>query len=295
MKIASEIASQKGVLSGDDGTPLFYEVFGNGPALILCNGLLCQRAHWRHQIDYFAKKYRVVTFDYRGHGASGFPPNDHHLTLSWCARDALAVARALDLSKVVLLGHSMGVPVAARAAVLDPTRVAAVVLVCGTVTNPFESMFYSNRMQYWYRLSESAFETAPGAVSFLWKRLTSRSRLSYFLTSHLGFNPNLAEERDVWTYLDGVHENRLDTFYRLLRDYSQSTNIEWLRSVQCPALMIAGNEDYVTPIHLMEAMKAVLPRSELELIPTGSHNAHADLPRVVNLRIERFLTEVGFQ
>lgn len=281
-----------GMISSSDGTPLYYECFGNGPPLILCNGLMCQRAHWRNQIEYFSKKYQVVTFDYRGHGASGMPANDRHITIDWCARDALSILESLSLSTAVFFGHSMGVAVSLRAAILRPDRVGALVLICGAVSDPFESMFYSNRMKLWHRLSSQCFDLAPGAVTFLWKKMTARSRFGYFLASQLGFNPNLAEERDVWTYIDGVHMNRLETFYALLKDYGREQNQDWLAQIKSPTLLIAGEEDCITPTHLMESLNKAIPGSELEIIPSGSHNAHADLPRVVNSRIERFLSEV---
>ena len=285
---------ESGSVPADDGTHLYYEVFGSGKTLLLCNGLLCQRSHWRHQVAYFAAKYQVVTFDYRGHNCSQFPQNDRHLTLEWCARDALSVLQSLQVDAAVLLGHSMGVPVAAKAALLSPAKVKAGVFICGTVTNPFESMFYSNRMNAVYRISDRIFDIAPGVITAFWKTLTRRGRLSYFLTSQLGFNPNLVEEKDVWLYLDGVNANRLETFYQLLKDYTRDEPIDWLEQVRCPVLLIAGEDDLVTPIHLLENMAKRLPDSSMEKIPGGSHNAHADLPAVVNRRIDRFLQEIGY-
>ncbi|MBI1862410.1 MAG: alpha/beta hydrolase [Deltaproteobacteria bacterium] len=280
---------EKGIVESADGTQIYYEIFGSGAPMLLFNGLLCQRAHWRHQITHFSRYFQVVTFDYRGHNASGFPSNEGHLTLEWCARDGVALCEALGLKGVVLLGHSMGAPIAARFVLSRPELVKALVLICGTASNPFESMFYSKKADVVYRATDRLYSLAPTLVDTVFKRFTRRNWLSYFLTSQLGFNPNLAEERDVWTYLDGVHSNSLKTFYGLLRDYSRHPDSLWMKGIQCPTLMIAGEEDYVTPLELMETMAKIVGGARLEKIPSGSHNAHADLPQVVNSAIDRFL------
>lgn len=285
---------ESGMAPSQDGTPIYYEVFGKGRPLIFCNGLLCQRVHWRHQISHFSKKFRVVTFDYRGHSASGFPKNDQHMTLEWCARDALSVAKALSLTEAVLLGHSMGVSVVARAALLNPSIVKALVFVCGGVTNPFRTMFFTDRMDSIYRVSDRLFQWAPDLMTKVWKRLTKYSGLSRFLTAQLGFNALIADEQDIRMYIEGVHRNRLDTFYGLLRDYTKDEDTAWLKPIRCPVLVVAGEDDCVTPVDSLTSIRERISHAEFEKVAGGSHNAHADLPLVVNRRVERFLDEIGY-
>src|SRR5262245_22063647 len=105
----------RGLFPARDGTSLYYEVSGEGRPLVFCYGLLCRRDHWRHQLQHFRKRYRIVTFDYRGHNASGTPANDRHMTLEWCARDVEDLMNYLGLEEAVCLGHSLGVPVLTHA------------------------------------------------------------------------------------------------------------------------------------------------------------------------------------
>jgi len=285
---------EKGFVRAEDGTSLFYEIQGEGRPIVLNPGLTCRRRHWRHQIDHFSKKYSVITWDYRGHHASEIPRNDRHLTLEWCGRDLLSLTRSLKLEKPVVMGHSMGVPVVTEALRQDPGAFRAAVFVCGAVSNPFEHMFSTNRLHKFFQWYTSLYEWAPDWLELGWHQFTRRSGWGYFLTSRLGFNPTTAASEDVWSYIEGVGETPLLVFLSLLDDYSRYEGSETLKRTKTPILMIAGEKDFITPFPVEEAMAKLIPNGELEPIPLGSHNAHADFPDVVNRRIETFLKKVKY-
>jgi len=64
-----------------DGTPIYYEVRGEGEPLVLIYGIACPMNHWHHQIEYFSKSYKVITFDLRGHQKSNPVADIRNLTL----------------------------------------------------------------------------------------------------------------------------------------------------------------------------------------------------------------------
>lgn len=109
-----------------DGVFIRYEVFGSGdPTLVFIHGWSCDRSYWSSQVAAFSAGRRVVTLDLAGHGESG--QDRKAWTMSAFGADVRAVVEALDLPSVVLVGHSMGGPVALEAAVLMPTRVKGVI------------------------------------------------------------------------------------------------------------------------------------------------------------------------
>jgi pimeloyl-ACP methyl ester carboxylesterase len=116
----------KKTVRADDGLNLVCEVRGKGDtALIFLHGWCGDRGYWKHQVDTFAEDYRVVTLDQAGHGESG---KDRKLwTTNSLAADVEAVAKALGLKRVILVGHSMGGPVALMAAKRMPGTVIAVI------------------------------------------------------------------------------------------------------------------------------------------------------------------------
>lgn len=109
-----------------DGLGLVVEARGDGKtALVLLHGWCGDRAYWRHQAEAFSADYRVVTLDQAGHGESG--KDRKAWTAAGLAADVEAVVKALGLKRVILVGHSMGGPVALLAAKRMPGTVVAVV------------------------------------------------------------------------------------------------------------------------------------------------------------------------
>jgi pimeloyl-ACP methyl ester carboxylesterase len=283
-----------GLFQSRDGTPIYYEVHGEGPPLLLCYGLLCRRDHWKHQIPHFAKKHQLILFDYRGHQKSGMPKNDQHLTLEWCARDIQDLLQFLDLPAVACLGHSVGVPVLSHLAILEPKRIKANVFICGSVNNPFQQMLFTDRLDAVFEASAKIYDAVPAAGDLIWKQFTGHQAFAQFVAAQLGFNPDVARPEDVRGYLEGVQQTPPSVFYRLMRDYRKVDRRPLLEQSQIPTLVIAGDEDCITPMPVQESIARLLPHGELERIQGGSHNAHMDFPELVNERIDAFLNRVGY-
>src|SRR5262249_40949576 len=116
----------KQTLRADDGLSLVCDIRGKGDtALFFLHGWCGDRAYWKHQVDVFAADYRVVALDQAGHGESG--KERKRWSASGLAADVEAVAKALGLKRVILVGHSMGGPVALIAAKRMPGTVVAVI------------------------------------------------------------------------------------------------------------------------------------------------------------------------
>jgi pimeloyl-ACP methyl ester carboxylesterase len=117
---------EKKTIRTDDGVNLVCEVRGQGDtALVFLHGWCGDRAYWKNQADAFANEYRIVTLDQAGHGESG--KDRKTWTTDGLAADVATVVKALDLKRVILVGHSMGGPVALLAAKKMPGTVVAVI------------------------------------------------------------------------------------------------------------------------------------------------------------------------
>ncbi|WP_444678240.1 alpha/beta fold hydrolase [Halomonas sp. E19] len=109
-----------------DGVPIAYEVHGSGePTLVFLHGWSCDGRYWRGQVPHFSQQHRVVTIDLAGHGHSGLARED--FTMRAFGEDVRAVLDDLEVQQALLIGHSMGGPVAVEAAHLMPERVIGII------------------------------------------------------------------------------------------------------------------------------------------------------------------------
>lgn len=109
-----------------DGVAIHYQTHGAGtPALVFVHGWSCDQSHWKEQVSYFSQRYKVVTIDLAGHGASGVNRDDW--TMAAFGEDVTTVVAELDLDQVILIGHSMGGPVIVEAAQRMPERIIGLV------------------------------------------------------------------------------------------------------------------------------------------------------------------------
>ena len=116
------------VVPASDGVPIHYAVQGKGePTLVFIHCWGCNRHLWDNQVLEFSKKYRVVTIDLPGHGESGLDRKDW--TVESFGDDVKTVVAKLNLKRVVLIGSSMGGPIAVEAARRMPERVVGIVPV----------------------------------------------------------------------------------------------------------------------------------------------------------------------
>src|SRR5258708_5676596 len=63
-----------------DGVPLFYEIAGDGPPIVLVPGWTLTTRFWERQVEDLARDHRVVTLHLRGAGPSGKTPQGHSLS-----------------------------------------------------------------------------------------------------------------------------------------------------------------------------------------------------------------------
>lgn len=98
-----------------DGVPIHYRAGGSGAtALVFVHGWLGETSWWESTMRHFATRYRVVALDLAGHGRSG--AGRAEWSVEHFAEDVVAVADALALTRVVLIGHSMSGAIAVEAA-----------------------------------------------------------------------------------------------------------------------------------------------------------------------------------
>jgi pimeloyl-ACP methyl ester carboxylesterase len=112
-----------------NGTRLWVETEGHGPAVLFLHGGLGDSRLWAPVAERLADRFRTIRYDYRHYGRSDSPAREFS-TLD----DLFAVLDAVDVDTAALVGLSLGGAIALDAALARPERVWAVAHVAGAVT-----------------------------------------------------------------------------------------------------------------------------------------------------------------
>lgn len=275
-------------LTAEDGTQIWYGTVGKGPAVVLCDGLACDGFIWPYLIDDLFDQYTVVRWHYRGHGRSDNPQDLSTLNIQQLARDLRAVLDALEIESAVLAGHSLGVQVILEYYALDPARVRGLIPICGNYKRPLDTLFNTNLSLHLLPYIRKLVEHSPQAAQQFWKAVVP-SKISYLLTTAAAVNTRLARGTDFLPYLDHVADMDLRVFLSLLSAAAEHSAEHILPTVAVPTLIIASENDEMTPLFRSEEMAERIPRSKLLVLPQGTHVGPIELPEMLDEAVLEFL------
>lgn len=139
---SQESAATNGKFTTVNGAKIYYEEYGQGEPLFLLHGFLGTASVWKPFITEYAKKYRVIVWDMRGHGCSNNPDTSIVFLHATAAKDMLALMDKLQVNKVKGIGHSSGGMTLLYAASMAPDRFEAIVPVAA-------QLYYSVAVREW--------------------------------------------------------------------------------------------------------------------------------------------------
>jgi 3-oxoadipate enol-lactonase len=248
-----------------NGTRLFYESQGSGPALLFVHGATLDHRMWRRQVDAFAPRFRTVVYDLRGCGRSAMPDGEfkHYA-------DAAALVDHLGLENVVVVGHSIGGLYSLELALGRPERLAGLVLLCmsglGVPAFPAETLALFAAVREAARtdiLAAKATWAAGAWFSSAREHPALAAELDAILADHSGW---------YWT-----HDNPATNL--------APPAVERLAALQMPALVIDGVRDTDYNHAIADVLAARVAGARLVRIPTAGHMANMEAPELVNAAI----------
>ncbi len=255
-------------ITADDGCAINVRVEGrdDAPALMLSNSLGTDLTMWDDQAGEFAKHFRVVRYDRRGHGKSGVPQGAY--SMERFGRDALSVLDALGIEKTNWCGLSMGGMVGQWLGANAPDRLEKLIL-SNTNFNYAEKAFWNDRikavqasglaplvepnMQRWF--TEGFRASAPAAMA--------RMKMMFLATDPKGYVACCEAIRDM--------------------DFRASNP-----TIKAPTLVIVGSQDAATPPSAGEAIAKAIPGAKLASID-AAHIANVEQPKAYTDTVLKFL------
>ncbi len=91
-----------------NGVAIYYEVHGDGPAVLLSHGYSATCRMWDGQIQALRDRYQVIVWDMRGHGRSDYPDDSAAYSEASTIDDMAAILRACGIRRAVIGGLSLG-------------------------------------------------------------------------------------------------------------------------------------------------------------------------------------------
>jgi len=245
------------------------QVTGNpsGRPMVFAHGFGCDQTLWRFIKPAFEPTYRVVTFDYVGAGASERQAYDpgRYSSLTAYADDILKICRTLELSDVILVGHSVSAIIAILAAIREPALFSQLILITPSPRYlddlpDYHGGFSADDIEGLLRMMDV---NATGWASFLAPIVMGNPE-----------RPELAKDLETtFCTIDPV----------MARQFAEITfrgdNRSDLERVTTPALIVQCTHDAVAPVEVGRYVHDHLPASELVQIDAVGHCPHVSHPQ----------------
>jgi pimeloyl-ACP methyl ester carboxylesterase len=260
-----------------DGVQLYYEVEGQGPPLLLLEGLGYGLWMWYRQRPALRAHFTLVLPDHRGVGRSDKP--DEPYTIGILAEDALAVLDAAGVGRTHVLGVSMGGMVALDLALRHPERVDRLVLVSTTPGGPQAEP-----------MPQATLDALLAA-----RALPGREGLRAAMA--LAFAPGYPEAHpeEVERILDWRVEQPQPA-YAWARQFQAAASFDVsgrLHEVTHPTLVVAGSADRVLPASNSALLGRRLRNGRVHVFEGAGHLVFIERADEFNALVVGFLTAGG--
>lgn len=259
-----EVPSVAKTLSADK-VEIVYTSQGRGEtAVIFIHGGFADRSFWINQMKPFAAKYHVIALDLAGHGESG--KNREKWDIFGFARDVRAVMEKENISRAVLVGNSLGGPVALETARLVPDKVLGIVAV-----DTFQ--IFMNPPADYFQQQARAFRSDPAG--------TMRKMVSQLF--HKDVDPALYAQVEKKMLKNTTLKMAAD----LMEFFPTYDLVEAARKVPHPIRCINGD---LIPTRV-EKNREFHPDFNAVILPHTGHYPMLEKPELFNRHLEKILSE----
>jgi sigma-B regulation protein RsbQ len=249
---------------------------GGSTTMIFAHGFGCDQNMWRFMAPRFAEKYRVVTFDLVGSGASDLAAYDasKYASLDGYADDLLEIAGNFAKGPILFVGHSVSGMVGMLADLKAPGTFAAHLMIgpspCYVNDGDYIGGFERDDIDSLLDALESNYLGWASSMAPAIMGVRERPEFGEELTaSFCRTDPEIAKQFARATFL--------------------SDNRKELPRLKTPTLIVQSSEDLIAPVVVGEYMHKALSDSMLRIVANTGHCPHLSAPGPTCDAIEEFL------
>ena len=253
---------------------IYYEIMGEGPAIVFAHGLGGNHLSWWQQLAHFAARHTCVVFAHRGFTPSSPVPGGS--APDAYADDLAALVDELDLKEVRLVAQSMGGWTCLEYALRNPGTPRSLVMA-----------------------------STSGALDFRQLRGPAKSEIAEWLQRAPKTLADL-EARDILPAHGERMAREQPAAAVLYRQISQLTPAEFkagvrarifqmrdrapalLANLMLPVLFLTGDEDCLFPPAAGPAFAALAPKGRAQRVPQAGHSVYFERPAEFNRIVDEF-------
>jgi pimeloyl-ACP methyl ester carboxylesterase len=277
-------------LTARDGTRIGYQVRGEGPCVVLANGLGGTYITFGHLYDALAD-YRVVCWDYRGLYTSDPPKDPTANTVAHHAGDLVDILDHEGISEVVLAGWSMGVQVGFELLRHHAARVRGLFAVNGTYGRAFQTVMGSRLVGQIIPMLLRLVRAQAELVGRATKRIAGSDALISAM-KRVGLVSETIDLEIFRAVAAGFTTVDWRIYSDLLSRLDEHDAEDVLTTVAIPVSIVTGDKDLMTPPATAERIHRAVAGSRLVVIEGGTHYTPVEYPAILADELGRLLDRV---
>lgn len=272
-----------------DSTRIRYQDAGEGPPIVLANGLGGNFNAWTYVARFLLEDgFRVLSWDYRGLYESDTPKNGR-IALTDQVDDLVGILDAEGIDRALLFGWSMGCQVIYEFAVRCPARVAGLIPICGAAGSPFDTVLNLKASRYAMPVLFRFMSAAHPLFSLMFKGIAASPELVRALKyTRLFWRSG---EEVVLGFLPEFASLDFEVYGRLMMELARHDIRPALTLLRCPVLIVAADGDVFTPLSAARETNALIPDSRLAILEGASHFAPLEQPERIHRLVDAFLRD----
>jgi len=254
---------------------IYYERHGAGFPIVFVSGLSGYASYWRDQVPALSRNYEVIVFDQRGVGQSdqrGGP-----VLIERLAHDVVGLMDALGIERAHVVGHSAGGAAAQILAIEQPQRLASIsVAACWTKPDAYFRRMFGLRKELLARLGPAAYVQA--------------NTLFLYPSAYIAANNELLRQVEAQWLANFPAPETMASRIDAILAFDRTAELGRIRT---PALILAAQDDLITPAYFSEELARRIPGAEAKFFPHGGHDFIRVVPREFNQAVLPFLQAHG--